>query len=220
MLSKATLWCELMNSILGPWWNLLQKTCSLSILKHWHSIPPHTVFLPNQPQFPLLALHIVDFSPSCPIAFDSISQPDSLSNLSLLFLFSLTQCVCTASPTSSTHLLISAFPSLHELMANFSAQVISSHLSLSSRYLITPRHKSEAQETGSFPQKLFWMPECEVGGITQFIPWQLVHTAVKQKARATSRKNFNSLFLEKQQVNVFQGGCTHTICLQLGLVTS
>lgn len=47
------------------------------------------------------------------------------------------------------------------------------------------------------------MPECEVGGITEFIPWHLVHTAVKQKARAASRKNVNSLFLEEQLVNVF-----------------
>lgn len=90
MLSKTTLWCELMNSTLGPWWNLLQK---LAPYPYWNtnalaSYPsPHTAFLPDQSQFPLLALQTVDFSPSSPSVFDSISHPDSLSNLSLLFLF-------------------------------------------------------------------------------------------------------------------------------------
>lgn len=95
MLFKTTLRCELIKT-LGPQWNLLQKTCSLSIVEHWCidilSLPTHS--FPAKPtQFPLLALHKVDVSPSSPSVYDSISYPDSLSNLSLLFLFSFVQCV-------------------------------------------------------------------------------------------------------------------------------
>lgn len=93
MLSKTTLWCDLMKSMLGPWWNLLQETRSLSILEHWciGMLSLRTHSFPAKPtQFPLLALHKVDFSPSSPSVFDSISYPDSLSNLSLpLFLDSV-----------------------------------------------------------------------------------------------------------------------------------
>lgn len=95
------------------------------MLKHWHSIPPHAQFSCQTSPNSLLWLYTRLIFP-LPLQVFLTPSPTQIPYLISVFFSSSTQCVCTASPTSSTHLLISAFPPLHELMANFSVQLISS----------------------------------------------------------------------------------------------
>lgn len=81
MLSKTTPWCELMSSMLGPWWNLLQKNVLL-IQTERHSIPPHTQFSCQTSLSSLFWLYIWLIFP-LPLRVFLIPSPtpDSLSNL-------------------------------------------------------------------------------------------------------------------------------------------
>lgn len=181
-------------------------------LMHWHSIPPHTQSSCQTSPNSLSWLYTWLTFP-LPLQVFLTPFPTQIPYLISVFSSSFPWLSVSVRPVLHPPPTFSHLPFLHCMNKQQIFLFSSSHLSLSSCDLITPSHRSEAQEIRSSPQNLFWMPECGIGGITEFTTWHLVHTAAKQKAREASRKNF--LFLKSNTLMYFKEAAhMQSVCSQ------